>query len=153
MRALTKLTLLAAACCLAGGASADHDSSRCSTQMLAGRWLFATGVGHQALNPAAPSDITALGTMNIHRNGTLDGVFDVTFDKLVFRGGVLYSGTVVVNPDCTGTLSFVTSNGTARTDSIAVLNRYEIWGMSQDTKNLWTYQARRIAGGFGFSAD
>jgi len=31
-----------------------------------------------------------------------------------------------------------------RSDSIAVLSRTEILGMSQDSANLWTYQVRRI---------
>ena len=48
--------------------------------------------------------------------------------------------------DCTGTVSFATSVGSVRTDSIVVVNRREILGMSQDPANLWTYQVRRIAG-------
>jgi hypothetical protein len=32
-----------------------------------------------------------------------------------------------------------------RTDSIVVLSRSEIWGMSQDPLNLWTYKVRRIS--------
>ena len=132
-------------------APALADNQRCSTSMLAGRWLFATGIGHQALaNAPPPADITALGTMTVRHNGDVEGAFDVTFQGAAFVPGVAYTGTVVVNPDCTGTLSFVTAAGTARTDSIAVLNRYEIWGMSQDPQNLWTYRARRMSGRLGF---
>ena len=132
-------------------APALADQDRCSTSMLAGRWLFATGIGHQALdNAPPPGDITALGTMNIRRNGTLEGAFDVTFEGAAFAPGLVYTGSVVVNSDCTGTLSFVTSAGTVRTDSIAVLNRYEIWAMSQDPKNVWTYRVRRVSGRAGF---
>jgi hypothetical protein len=129
----------------AGKAQADDDG--CSTAMMAGRWVFATGIGHQTLPQApAPGDITAIGTMNINRTGELEGAFNVTFEGAAFFPGVPYSGTITINADCTGTVSFVTGVGTARSDSIVVLNRYEFWGMSEDPSNLWTYQARRLPG-------
>ena len=135
-------------------AFADGAPDGCSVEQLAGRWVFATDIGHQALqNAPPPGDITAIGTMNIQRTGDLEGTFDVTFQGAAAARGVLYSGTVTVNADCTGTLQFVTSRGTARTDSILVLNRYEILGMSLDPKNLWTYRARRLAGRLGFARD
>ena len=153
MKAL-KLTVLTIVSTL-GAASASADNvGGCSTNMLAGRWVFATGIGHNAIegpNRPPPGDITAIGTMNIHRGGALEGVFDVTFERAAFRAAIPYSGTVTVNADCTGTLSFTTGAGTTRTDSIVVLNRYEIWGMSQDPKNQWTYSARRLAGALGFA--
>lgn len=123
----------------------------CSARMLTGRWLFATGVGQQQLADAPPPGrITALGTMNIHRNGTLEGKFDVTFEAHAaspggFGTGMPYSGEVLLNDDCTGTISFVTALGTSRTDSIAVVDRDEVWAMSQDPNNLWTYRMRRIS--------
>ena len=153
MKAL-KLSVLAALSIL-GAASASADNvGGCSTNMLAGRWVFATGIGHQAFNRPnlpPPGDITAIGTMNIRRGGILEGVFDVTFQNAAFRAAIPYSGTVTVNSDCTGTLTFTTGSGTTRTDSILVLNRYEIWGMSQDPLNQWTYTARRLAGALGFA--
>lgn len=131
---------------LSAPAWADGGGEDCSTQMLAGRWLFATGIGHQALeNAPPPGDITAIGTMNISRNGTLEGKFDVTFEGAVFVPGNTYSGEVTLSEDCTGTLSFVTSNGTVRTDSIALVEIDEIWAMTQDPNNLWTYRVRRIS--------
>jgi len=152
MKALMTMTLLAAGLHLSVAANAsDRNGDRCSTSMLAGRWLFATGIGHQALggNAPPPADITALGTMNIRRNGDVEGVFDVTFEAAAFRPSVPYTGTMLINADCTGTLSFVTGAGTMRTDSIAVLNRHELWGMSQDPKSLWTYHVRRLPGSIG----
>ena len=129
----------------AGQAQADDDG--CSTRMMAGRWVFATGIGHQTLAQApAPGDITAIGTMNVNRAGELEGVFNVTFEGTAFVPGIPYSGTITVNADCTGTVSFVTGVGSVRSDSIVVLNRYEFWGMSEDPLNLWTYQARRLPG-------
>jgi hypothetical protein len=154
MKALFMTAVAVAGLQFSGSALANGGGERCSTSMLAGRWFFATGIGHQTLaNAPAPGDITAIGTMTIRRNGDLEGGFDVTFEGAAFAAGVPYAGSVTVNPDCTGTLSFVTGTGSARTDSIVVLNRYEIWGMSQDPNNLWTYRARRLAGRRGFAHD
>jgi hypothetical protein len=63
-----------------------------------------------------------------------------------FLPSVGYSGSVTVDPDCTGTLTFVTTAGTARTDSIVVPSERELWSMSQDPGNLWTVRARKISG-------
>ena len=85
-----------------------------------------------------------MGTMNFDREGNLSGTFDVTVAEFTFLADNAYSGSVTVNPDCRGTLVFITSLGTMRTDSIVVLSRSEIWAMSQDPANLWTYRVRRI---------
>ena len=127
------------------GRPAVADDS-CSIRAIAGNWLFATGIGRQTLGAPFPpdKDITAIGTMNIALDGTLSGTFDVTVENFAFLPGVTYTGWVTVNPDCTGTLSFATSADSVRTDSIAVLSRHEMLGMSQDPLNLWTYQVRRV---------
>lgn len=152
MRMLLGLLVVSATLVATASPAVAHGSDRCSTAMLAGRWLFATGIGHQALatSPAPPGDITALGTMNIRANGDVEGTFDVTFEGFASVPGVPYTGTIVVNEDCTGVLSFVTGTGSTRTDTIAVLSRYEMWGMSRDPNNLWTYQVRRLSGRAGF---
>lgn len=129
---------------LFGRPAAADDS--CSIRAIAGNWLFATSIGRQMLGAPFPpdKDITAIGTMNIALDGTLSGTFDVTVEDFAFLPGVTYTGSVVVNPDCTGTLSFATSADSVRTDSIAVVSRREMLGMSQDFLNLWTYQIRRV---------
>ncbi|MDX1500213.1 MAG: hypothetical protein R3176_09965 [Woeseiaceae bacterium] len=129
------------------GQSAAADKA-CSVKQIAGSWLFATSVGRQMLGAPFPpdKDITAIGTMYIAADGTLTGTFDVTVEDFAFVPGVGYAGTVTVNPDCTGTITFATSVGSVRSDSIAVVNRGEILGMSQDPLNLWTYQVRRLPG-------
>ena len=127
--------------------------SRCTVRKIAGRWLFATSIGRQMLPNFPPDkDITAIGTMVIQRDGRISGTFDATVEDTVFIPGVPYEGSVVVNPDCTGTLSFVNGAGASRTDTIAVVSRSEIIGMSQDHLNLWTYEVRRV-GGLGRAKD
>lgn len=138
MRITTAILVLAAT--WSGAVTADD--ARCETQNMAGRWLFATDVGHQMLLPGG--DITAIGTMNIDREGTVGGKFDATVQDWMFLPGNDYFGTIVVGSDCTGTLTFETSQGTARTDSIIVISHKTFRGMSQDPNNLWTYRAHRI---------
>ena len=142
------LTILAILVCAVSARPAVADSG-CSVRDIAGQWVFATGIGRQMLGVPFPpdKDITAIGTMNIERNGTLSGTFDVTVQDAVFIPGIAYVGSVVLNPDCTGTVTFETSVGSVRSDSIAVINRRNILAMSQDPLNLWTYQIRRIARG------
>lgn len=128
-------------------ALADRGNGFCSTSKLAGRWVFFTDVGQQSLGLGGDGDITALGTMNIDKKGNLSGKFDLTVADLLsteFTPPVKYSGTVKVNADCTGRLEFVTEMGTQRTDSIAVLGRRVMRGMSLDPMNLWTYWVRRV---------
>lgn len=127
---------------LALPAAADAKQRSCSIQDLAGHWIFATEVGHF---PAFGGDITALGTMDIDGEGNVNGKFDATVSTVASLKGVLYHGSVTVDPDCTGTLVFQTSAGTTRTDSIAIVSHREILGMSQDPGNLWTYRVRRIS--------
>ena len=117
----------------------------CSVRTIAGRWLFATAIGRQTL-PGIPPDkgITALGTMLIKRDGSISGSFDVTIEDTFFVPGVGYTGSVVINKDCTGTLSFVNELGATRTDTLAIVGFSEMLGMSQEPANLWTYQVRRV---------
>ena len=135
---LMGMGLLPAAQALADGA--------CSTRSMAGRWMFATGIGRQSLEGfPVGKDITAIGIFSVDRFGNATGSFDVTVQDTVFFPNVTFTGSLTVNRDCTGTLTFITSAGTARTDSIVVVSRREMLGMTQDPANLWTYQVRRIS--------
>jgi hypothetical protein len=129
--------------------------NRCSIKAVVGKWIFATGVGHQMLGPPFPDgkNITAIGTLNIDRHGNLSGQFDATVQDFTFLPAIAYNGAITVNKDCTGTVTFITSVGTMRTDSIAVISRDEMLGMSQDPANLWTYQVRRISSRTGKGRD
>lgn len=126
------------------GSSNAEAVSQCNVRTLSGSWFFATEVGHFPGPVPFSGDITAIGTMNIDPAGQLAGTFDATVSEVAFLPGTAYSGSVTVNPDCTGTLTFETSQGSVRTDSIVIINGNEFWGMSQDPGNLWTYRARRF---------
>lgn len=136
----TLMTALAFAMLLSNNAFAG-DNPECSARALAGRWMFATDVGKQTFFPGG--DITALGTFRVDRHGALRGKFSATVAGWMHLPDVTFSGTFTVNRDCTGTLTFVTGQGTSRTDSIVILDD-TIYGMSQDVAFLWTYKARRM---------
>jgi len=142
MKAFRGIAVLGLLLAVATPSVAGGRVESCSVRALAGRWIFATGVGHF---PAYGGDITAIGTLNVRRDGSVSGKFDFTVSSVVHQPDVEYTGTVTVDPDCTGTLTFETTFGTTRTDSIAIVGDGEIWGMSQDPENLWTYRARRIS--------
>ena len=132
---------------LFAGAPALADK-RCNLRMIAGQWVFATEIGRQALGEPFPPDkhLTAIGTMTIGRDGHVEGRYDATVQESMFLKDIPYTGTLTINEDCTGELTFETENGNARTDSIVVVSKSEILGMSRDPNNLWTYQVRRVAG-------
>ena len=139
MKTATTMTLTLAL--LLGSNAFAGESTECSARQLAGRWMFATDVGNQTFFPGG--NITAIGTFRVDRNGNVKGVFDATVAYLAFLPAVGFTGSFVVNPDCTGTLTFVTERGTSRTDTIVILGD-TIRGMSQDVQFLWTYEAKRM---------
>lgn len=136
-----KTLMMLALTLLLGTSAFAGDSAECSARMLAGRWMFATDVGKQTFFPGG--DITAIGIFRVDRSGKISGKFDATVAQWMHLPGLTFTGTFTVNPDCTGTLSFVTSNGRSRIDSIVILGD-RIRGMSQDVQFLWTYEARRM---------
>lgn len=140
-----RVAILAVAALLLGSSASDADDNghqKCSLKKVAGYWAFATDVGRQMLGPGG--DITALGTMTLNRDGDVNGIFDFTIEDAISLTDVTFTGTLEVNADCRGTLEFVTSTGSVRTDSIVVINRREMLGMSRDPANLWTYSVRRL---------
>ena len=145
MKPLTMLLILVVGFLPSAHVLAD---GACSAKSLAGRWMFATGIGRQSLGPPFPEgkDITAIGIFAVDRSGNVTGRFDATVQDFLFLPNNTFTGVMTLNRDCTGTLTFVTSAGTARTDSIVMVNRREILGMTQDPSNLWTYQVRRLSG-------
>ena len=141
-------TLIALLACslVAGPAFADKG---CSVKKLAGKWVFATGIGQQNLGfPFSDGDITAIGTMNISKNGSLEGKFDAVEYQGLVGQEIPYWGSIVVNKDCTATIQFTTPLS-SRLDSIVIVNRREMIGMSRDPLNLWTYKVYRIGSAGG----
>ena len=117
----------------------------CSTQAMAGNWVYASSVS-QAIGPdGVARPITSIGTINVDKHGNVSGKFDVAILGVFFIPDNTYVGTLTVAPDCTGTLYFLQSNGFERMDSIVVVNRSEMLGMSQDPNVIFTYQVRRIS--------
>jgi hypothetical protein len=120
----------------------------CSAKAMVGRWVYASGVSQsqQALDPPPPAvTLSSIGTINVDRFGNISGKYDLTVLGIVFMADVTYTGFLTVNPDCTGTLFYQASNGSMRTDSIVVVNRNEMLGMSRDPQTVFTYQVRRIS--------
>jgi hypothetical protein len=130
--------------------SAMAQQRPCALSYVTGDWFFVTDVGQQAIFPA-DGDITAIGTLKIQSSGAIGGKFDATVSEFAFLPGIDFNGAISVNSDCTGTVNFVTSAGTSRTDSIVVVSADEILGMSRDINNLWTYSVRRISRGPGLT--
>lgn len=139
---MKRLSILALSAGLFVQAALANAHDGCSLKSLAGKWMFATDVGRQNLFPGG--DITAIGTFKLDRRGNAEGTFDATVEEFGFLDDVSFSGTLVVGPNCTGTFEFVTGQGTARKDTIIVLNPWRIRGMSQDINNLWTYEMERL---------
>ena len=72
--------------CAAPAFAGNDGPEPCSARMLAGRWMFATDVGHQSRYPGG--DITAIGTFRVDRQGNVfDGVFDATVSRLALSAG------------------------------------------------------------------
>ena len=122
----------------------DYKYRGCSVRDLAGKWVFYTDVGtdHQLGGVL----ITALGTMNIDYSGNVEGTFDVNAEQLFTFSGLEYFGEASINSNCMGTLVFQTNAPSERTDSILLINRHTIQGMSITDGVIWTYTAKRIQG-------
>jgi hypothetical protein len=151
MRALSAIFFATMTVTLPG--SATGQMPPCTVGMVEGTWVFATGIGQLSNQPPIPEpargkQITAIGTIHIDGQGNISGAYDNTIADVGSFLNNTFVGTVVVNADCTGTLSFTDSRGASRTDSIVVLTRRdqsELWGMSRDHLLVWTYTARRIS--------
>ncbi len=128
--------------------AAARDNGLCSVETLKGRWMFAAGMGELFHEGFRGQTITALGTMDFDGQGNLTGAFDNTIARFGAFVDTTYWGRVTVDADCTGTLQFTTSSGSRRTDSIAIVRHDEVWGMSLDPLNPWTYVVKRIRTGY-----
>jgi hypothetical protein len=132
-----------AACVAAIACAQVSPAAACSVKSLQGRWMFATGVGRQSAFPDR-GDASAIGIFSVDRAGKVTGKFDANMLNGAPLLDVKFDGSITVNPDCTGVLTFSTARGDTRTDSIVVINSREIAGMRRDPQFVWTYQMRRL---------
>jgi hypothetical protein len=154
-RLLGLLTLTVCAVLVPVGTSAQaakesdsHELTRhsheCSVATVAGSWVFKTDGLYL---PSGELAGNVLGVVRIHADGTLHGKYDFQGPSGFFPA-IEIEGTVIVNPDCTGTLSFhqVDTDDSDSTQSIAIgSGGKEILGMFQDpTGDIGTYRAIRM---------
>jgi hypothetical protein len=145
MKALKAGAVLCGFLGLTPPAVAGDQHQSCSIGNVVGRWIFVTDVGQYQYFPT--DGMTAIGTIRVDRHGRVSGHFDATFAAQDgFSSGVKYTGTLTIEPDCTGSVTII-PDGPAppRTDTIAIVSDNEMWGMSQDPMNLLVYRARRIS--------
>ena len=115
----------------------------CSIATIAGEWVFTTDLLY---TQDGTLDGIALGTANYHMDGTLDGVYDWEGTS-GFYPGTPYAGTLSVNPDCTGTISFHDVGDTYIVVQSIVIARsgQEIWGMFQNpADDVGTFKLKRV---------
>jgi hypothetical protein len=115
----------------------------CSIATIAGKWVFTTDLMYTN-QPVL--DGTALGTMNVGINGTIDGTYDWE-GPAGFAPATNYIGTVTVDPDCRGTFSWHDAGSTVMVVQSIVIAEggREYWGIFQDpTIAVGTFRGKRI---------
>jgi hypothetical protein len=123
--------------------AANTKVPRCSTATIAGAWVF---TANNLYLQDGTLDGNAMGTANYHVDGTLDGTYDWEGTG-GFYPGIAYAGTLSVNPDCTGTISFHDVGDTYVVVQSIVIARsgQEIWGMFQNpADDVGTFKLTRI---------
>jgi hypothetical protein len=123
--------------------AASTKAHPCSIATIAGGWVFITDVLY---TQAGTVDGIAIGTVNIGMDGSYVGTYNWSGTGGSFLGND-YIGTVTVNPDCTGTVSFHDVGSTYDVVQSIVIARdgQEIWGDFQnpaDDVGIW--RAKRI---------
>jgi len=128
--------------------AASTKAHPCSIATIAGAWAFTTT--DIMYNSDGTVGGTALGAFDIDTNGNLTGTYDSTFlgpgDN--FYPATNYVGTVSVNPNCMGTLSFHDVGSTDMVVQSIVMARsgQEILGMFQHPSDaLGTFRCERIS--------
>ena len=121
-----------------------NNKHTCSIATIAGAWVFTT---NNLYLQNGMLDGNALGTANYGEDGTVSGKYDWE-GTTGFYPGNSWVGTVSVNPDCTGTLSFhnVGSDQMVVQSIVIARSGQEIRGMFQDpTIDVGTFTAKRVS--------
>ena len=127
-------------------ASPSMANGFCSNESMAGRWAFATDLGHLVQEDGSVIPASAVGIFTLDKEGNFEGVFDVTLQGLAYIPDIPWWGTMQVGPDCRGTASFETASGSTRTDSFVLVSQWEALGMTQSPFEVWTYTMRKLPG-------
>jgi hypothetical protein len=117
---------------------------KCSISTIAGAWVFTTDVLY---TEEGTVDGIALGIINIGIDGSYGGTYDWA-GTTGFSLGNEFIGTVTVNPDCTGTVSFHSVGDTYDVlQSIVIAGSgQEIWGDFQNpADDVGVWRAKRTA--------
>ncbi|HVO60992.1 MAG TPA: hypothetical protein VMT53_08650 [Terriglobales bacterium] len=122
--------------------AANTKAPHCSVATIVGKWVFITDLMHSQQGTLHGA---AVGTLNVGTDGTLLGKYDFEGTS-EFRPGVEYVGTVSVNANCSGVVSFhdVGSDQMVAQSIVIAHDGREIWGMFQDpAMDIGTYRAKR----------
>jgi len=121
-----------------------NNKHTCSIATIAGAWVFTT---NNLYLQNGMLDGNALGTATYGKDGSVRGTYDWE-GTTGFYPGNSYVGTLSVNPDCTGTLSFhnVGSDQMVVQSIVIARSGQEIRGMFQDpTIDVGTFTAKRVS--------
>ena len=135
--------LLAAAGC---GGSASTAQSGCSLGTLRGAYIYAQDGFIIAGDTAAErTPFAQAGRELFNGDGTMSGM--ATENLAGVAGRITYTGTYIVQPDCTGSVTFTDSNSAVSHYDIAIENGGAEFGFVQTDANVVTaaFERRRTA--------
>jgi hypothetical protein len=123
-------------------ASAVQADEQCTPRSVAGDWGYTITGTRLPLGPAA-----SLGTFHLDRNGNFTGTQTLSLNGIIVQDEVL-TGTVAVNPDCTGSGTIAVSNTpfprTAHLDFVWLNSSTEIRTIFTDAGLILTGDGKRI---------
>ena len=104
MNRTSRILTILCALVVVGIAPALLADEQCSLRSIAGDFGYTVTGVRNPLGPAA-----SVGTVHFDRDGNLTGTQTLSINGTIAQGEVL-TGTISVNPDCTGTSIIVVSN-------------------------------------------
>jgi hypothetical protein len=84
------------------------DGYKCSSAKVAGTWGYSE-TGTVFLNPTTPIPYASVGSYTLDRHGNLSGYREASAAGNILKAKI--SGTVTLNPDCTGTETLFFDDG------------------------------------------
>ena len=116
--------------------------AQCSLRSVAGDWGYTVTGTRLPLGPAA-----SVGTVHFDREGNLSGIQTLSLNGVIVQGEIL-TGTITVNPDCTGSSVIGVTNTpfprTAHLDVVWVNNSTEFLAIFADANVILTVDGKRI---------